>query len=514
MAMNKIIFDDEITIWWQEETIPSATRLYKLYLDGELHGETTKTHYTFSDLFSSRAYQVRLEKYERGVLKGKNEYIFRTQKAKKRMDITKEPYNAVGDGKTLNTAAIQRALDDCTKKDRVYIPAGEFLTGALNVHGDTELYLCENAILRGSTDEKDYLPKIKSRFEGMNMSCYRSLLNMGELDSTGGYNCENVIVRGKGTIFGGGLPLATAIIKKEKAELKEYLAQNAGYVKTCETTDTIPGRARGRLLNMSNCKNVIVSGLTLGYGASWNVHFVYSRDIITYDCKILSDTIYNDDGTVKMESVWNGDGWDPDSSENCVLFDTEFYTYDNAIAIKSGKNPDGNIINRPTKNVFIFDCRGKNDFAIGSEISGGVEGVYVWDCEFLSSWGINLKTTAARGGYIKNVSVTDSKVASVTIRTRVGFNNDGESAGVLTKISDLRFENLQILGVFEVNGGEPKVIPPIFFDGFDGEGNGIKNVLIRNVRLLPLTNGERKGIVGKNVKNVTLENVSMENVSL
>lgn len=512
--MNKIIFQDEITIWWQEEEIPSAIRLYKLYLDEEYHGETNKTHYTFSGLSPLRIYDVCVETYVNGKLKTAEKYVFRTPKAKRSVDITKAPYNAVGDGKTLNTAAIQRALDDCTKKDRVYIPAGEFLTGALNVHSDTELYLCEGATLRGTADEKDYLPKIKSRFEGMNMSCYRSLLNMGELDSAGGYNCENVAIRGKGTIFGGGLPLATAILEAEKVELKEYLAQNAEYVKTCEKKDTIPGRARGRLMNMSNCKNVIVSGLTLGYGASWNVHFVYSRDIVTYDCKILSDTIYNDDGTVKMDRVWNGDGWDPDSSENCVLFDTEFYTFDNAIAIKSGKNPDGNIINRPTKNVFIFDCRGKNDLAIGSEISGGVDGVYVWDCEFLSSWGINLKTTAARGGYIKNVSVTDSKVASVTIRTRIGFNNDGESAGELTKISDLRFENLQILGVFEANGGEPKVIPPIFFDGFDGEENGIKNVLIRNVRLLPLTNGERKSIVGKNVKNVTLENVSMENVSL
>ena len=45
--MQKIIFDDEITIWWQEKGNDTATRLTKLYLDGEYHGETKKTHYTF-----------------------------------------------------------------------------------------------------------------------------------------------------------------------------------------------------------------------------------------------------------------------------------------------------------------------------------------------------------------------------------------------------------------------------------------------------------------------------------
>ena len=505
MAMNKIIFDDEITIWWQEETIPSATRLYKLYLDGELHGETTKTHYTFSDLFSSRAYQVRLEKYQNGVLKDKKEYVFRTQKAKNRMDITKAPYFAVGDGKTDNTKAIQRALDACTGKDCVYIPAGEFLTGALTVGSNTEIYLDDGAFVKGSEKVEDYLPKIKSRFEGMDMECYRSLINVGELDSAGGCTCKNIVLRGKGTIFGGGVPLAHAILETERIALKAYLEENADYVKTCENKNTIPGRARGRLLHICNAENVVLSGLTLGYGASWNVHFIYCKDVVTCGCKIISDTTYNEDGTVKMQGVWNGDGWDPDSSENCTLFNTEFYTFDNAIAIKSGKNPDGNRINRPTKNVYIFDCPGKNDLAIGSEISGGVDGVWVWDCKFLDSWGINLKTTPSRGGYIKNISVKDSHVASVTVRTQLCFNNDGESAGTLTKISNLHFENLQLEGTFKVNGNAPEEIPPLFFDGFDGDGNEIENVVIRNVKISPRAGKDKQSIVGRNVKNVTVE---------
>ena len=125
--------------------------------------------------------------------------------------------------------------------------------------------------------------------------------------------------------------------------MKKFLDNNADYVKTCENENTLPGRVRGRLINMSNCQNVVTSGITMQFGPAWNIHMIYSKDITTCGCKIVS------------KGVWNGDGWDPDSSENCVVFNTEFRTHDDAIAIKSGKNPEGNVINRPTKNVYIFN---------------------------------------------------------------------------------------------------------------------------------------------------------------
>ena len=55
------------------------------------------------------------------------------------------------------------------------------------------------------------------------------------------------------------------------------------------------------------------------------------------------------------EMSWNGDGWDPDSSEICTIFGCTFDTGDDAIAIKSGKNPEGNEINRPCERIRIFD---------------------------------------------------------------------------------------------------------------------------------------------------------------
>ena len=288
-------------------------------------------------------------------------------------------------------------------------------------------------------------------------------------------------------------------MEAEKERLKDFLAANEAYVKTCENSRTIPGRARGRLINISNCRGVILGGIDMGYAPSWNVHFIYSRDVVTYGCSITS------------RGVWNGDGWDPDSSEDCTVFDTEFNTHDNAIAIKSGKNPEGNLIGRPTKNIRIFDCRGHQDIAIGSELSGGVDGVYIWDCHFFESWGINIKTTADRGGYVKNIRAVNSALSSITIRTRINCNNDGESAGYLTKIENLHCENLVLQGVFIPAWSEEKtLIPPISIDGFPDKDVPVENVTVRNVKILPKEDGDMQMFRCRNVRNITMENIDFE----
>lgn len=61
----------------------------------------------------------------------------------------------------------------------MYIPAGIYLTGALRLHSNMELYLDEGAILQGTAEIVDYQPRIPSRFEGTEMRCYSSLLNLG-----------------------------------------------------------------------------------------------------------------------------------------------------------------------------------------------------------------------------------------------------------------------------------------------------------------------------------------------
>ena len=493
--IRKIVFDNEITLWWERRAL-SKGWAYVVSLNGEAQGKTTKTHFELINLQPETEYALFIALVDEAgnTIEKIGEIKIKTLPAKKRLDVTKEPYNAVGNGEALNTAALQRALDDCKADECVYFPKGIYMTGALNVHSDTEIYLDKDAILQGTGNVEDYLPKRKSRFEGVERECYSSLLNLGELDSGGGYNCQNVVVRGGGTVSGGGERLCWGTIEAERERLKKYLDSNADYVKTCENENTVPGRVRGRLINMSNCQNVVMSGITMQYGPAWNIHMIYSKDITTCGCKIIS------------KGVWNGDGWDPDSSENCALFNTEMQTHDDAIAIKSGKNPEGNVINRPTKNVYIFDCHGRNGIAVGSEMSGGVDGVYIWDCNFTDSYnGIKLKTTPQRGGYIRNVHVYDSAFAAIYVLTNVPYNNDGESAPTLPEIENISMENVESLGV-SIRQGVPHVMPPITVSGL-GEEHPIRGVQIKNVRLHKLENGEKPKMEIENVKDLVIENV-------
>lgn len=467
--MNTVVFDNEITLYWDSDFNCQEKPIYQIFLNEKIIAKTLKTHYSICDLSAETSYKIKVI----AIRKEQSEVLFSdniiTTKKKKIIDVSLPPYNAVGDGNIVNTISLQNALDDCTKDSVIYIPKGTFLTGALNVHSNTEIFIEKGAVLKGTANINDYTPKIKSRFEGTEMMCYRSLINMGELDRNGGYNCENVVIRGGGTLYGGGRELADNIINFETEQLKDFLEQNAGYVASCENVNTIPGRTRGRLINMSNCKNIIISNLNLGYGPAWNVHMIYSSDIITYNCKIES------------KGVWNGDGWDPDSSENCTIFGTEFRTHDDGIAIKSGKNPEGNIVNKPTKNIKIFDCFGRRGIAIGSEVSGGIDGVYIWDCEYMDSLGITIKTTTKRGGYVKNIYAWNSIMSAITVITNVNYNNDGESAKTVTELENYNFKNLTLLGEGIGWEGERCFYTPIKIEGFENSENFIKGVTIKNI---------------------------------
>ncbi len=419
-----------------------------------------------------------------------------TGKAKRKLDVTVAPYFAVGDGMTLNTKALQRAMDDCDEDSVVYLPAGIFMTGALRLHSDMEVYLEEGAVLQGTAEPKDYLPRIHSRFEGYEMECYSSLLNMGELDHKAGYNCKNILIHGKGTIASGGRTLAQKVIDSERERLKEYIASLGDEINTYENFDTIPGRVRPRLINMSNCQNIVISGLKLENGASWNVHMIYSDSIVTHDC------------TFRSENVWNGDGWDPDSSTNCTIFGCMFYTGDDSVAIKSGKNPEGNVINRPCAHIRIFDCKCAfgHGITMGSEMSGGIHDVKIWDCDMSQSvYGIEIKGTKKRGGYVREIHVKDSKVSRILFHS-VGYNDDGVAAPVPPIFERCSFENIQISAEYTFKG-ERHTCEAIELTGFDVPGHQIRDIVFKNIFISCEEEDAGKRVILKNCENITLENI-------
>lgn len=484
MEIFYAVTDTTLTLWWDQPEGSPAGAKYRAVLSGGTVRETDRTHCLFDGLKPETEYAVRVEMNGEEI----GQVSARTEKTPKRLTVT--DFGAAGDGKTLNTEALQAALDACGEGEEVFFPRGVYLTGALRLHSNMTVRLEEGAVLQGTENPADYLPKIRSRFEGTEMMCYQSLLNLGEMDHSAGANCRNVRILGGGTIRGGGQQLALNIIEAEKERLKEELAALGDKIKEYENEHTIPGRARGRLINLSNCEHIRISGLTLENGASWNVHMLYSRNIVTDHCVFRS------------EGVWNGDGWDPDSSEDCTLFAAEFHTGDDSVAIKSGKNPEGNEINRPTRNIRVFDCRSEYGLgvAIGSEMSGGVENVKIWDCDLEHSlYGVQIKGTKKRGGYVRNISVRDCRLSRF-LCCAVLYNDDGIGSPVPPVFSDMVCERVHLTG-WARNYWEKDLhaMPGIDLSGFDVPGYEV-----RNIRFTDCTMGEPASVALSRCRNISL----------
>ncbi len=489
--------DSHAVIFFDLRDDADSKTKYDIIMDGKKIQTINKTHVTIDGLSPDTRYNIEI------LMEGQKSIgslVVHTKRTKRRIDISRAPYNAVGDGKTLNTKVIQRALDDCDENSCVYIPEGTYLTGALNMHSNSELYLEKGALLQGTDNPEDYLPKIKSRFEGYEMECYRSLINMGELDHDASYVCENVNILGQGSIMGGGWSLAKKIAKLEAIRLKDYIDSLGDKIKEYEKPETISHRARGRLINISNSRNVWIHGLKLGYGPAWNIHFIYSDNIVTDHCLIES------------KGVWNGDGWDPDSSTNSTIFACEFLTEDDSVAVKSGKNPEGNRINRPTKHIRVFDCvcHFGHGLCIGSEMSGGVEDVRLWDCDMGPTWsGIEIKGTKKRGGYVRNISVRDIIASHVMIHS-VTFNDDGIGAPTPPIFENCSFERMHLLGRFlDNNAGKNDWhdCPSILLCGFNEEGYEVKNISFKDIEMENPAPGV-DSIHMENCSNISFNNIS------
>lgn len=495
--IHSVIFDDQIKIWWDYNSKCRLGYGYKVVFDGTNIFTTDKYNMSFKNLLpeTEHSFRVTLLDDKGFEVDYIGETTVKTLPAKENLDVTKAPYYAVGDGKTVNTKMLQKAIDDCKPNQKVYIPDGLFLTGALNLKSDTELYLTDGATLQGVTDINEYAPKVKCRFEGYSNECYRSLLNAGEYDEKGGYNCRNVVVRG-GKILGGGDELRQNIIAYEAKTILKEQGLDHLVNPPFHYAKELPGRRRGRLFRTTNTQNVLIADCTIGEGPSWNLHFIFSDNVITCGCKVVSHRISN------------GDGWDPDSSTNCTIFDTHFDTGDDCVAIKSGKNLQGYLIGRPSRNIKVFDCTCEDGhgLAIGSEMSGGVEDVTIWNCDMMKAGtGICIKTNSMRGGFIKNVSVYNVKVPRIMVNNYQG-NNDGDPAPCPPILENFTFENCEVAGLLKITGTERiEKVSAIQVDVT--EDNKLKGLTIKNIKTLYNGLSPWQMLEISNVEDVTIENI-------
>ena len=392
-------------------------------------------------------------------------------------------FGAIGDGESLNTRAIQAAIDTCPKNGVVYIPAGTFRCGAIHLKSDMTLHLSEGAKIIGSADPADY-PIMKYRFEGLEEMCYTSLVNAG---IRGREKVENIIISGSGTIDANG-----AELKK-----KEILT---------------PAIKRGRAICICGAKNIFISGITVRQSPAWCLHIIYSKNIEISNIHV--HTKFDENG-VRYPDIINGDGIDIDSCSNIRIHDCEIASQDDCIAIKSGKDAEGRAIGIPTEHIEIYDCLFKHGFgvAVGSEVSGGVNGVYVHDCVFDQTYSAaSIKSPRGRGAVIENVlfrnikqKYTENELHDCEwfrgalyideFYSHIEFDPSKEEpvCDGTPHMRNIRFENVTV----ETTAGNAIYI------------TGLPERHIENVSLKNVTAKGKYGFIANNVNGLHLDNVQV-----
>ena len=303
-------------------------------------------------------------------------------------------FGAKEGGVEKNTAAIRKAIETAAQAGggTVVVPAGKWLTGAIHLDNNINLFLAKEAELLFSQETKDYLPAVFSRHEDTECYKYSSFIYAN--------GKTNIAITGEGILNGQGKPWWDWKESKKNSEQKlQHMGDTDVPVKERMFDGTDGNVLRPAFFQPMNCKNILVEGVTFLYGAFWTITPTYCENVIVRKVKITTDGSYG--------RTPNGDGVDPSSSKNVLIEYCEFDTGDDCIAIKSGRDRDGLRVGIPTENIVVRHCtglKGHGGIVIGSETSGGIRNVYAYDCRFNGTDRIvRIKTARGRGGVIENM---------------------------------------------------------------------------------------------------------------
>lgn len=238
-------------------------------------------------------------------------------------------YGAIGDGKTVNTSAIQKAIDDCYQHGggTIEIPTGNFVTGTLQLFSNMDLHFEAGASLIGSTENKDYSYQKNFGFSGLGAGNKTGILVA--------HNEENISITGFGTIKGNG----TSFMHMDSLQYgmdfdRKYTRQKNDYMNPKYGREDGPALWKGSyeerpgvMVMFSGCKNVAVSGISFEESPNWTMAFLNSEDI-----KVNGITIRNN------MLIPNSDGLDFYDSKNIIISGCNIHAGDDAIAIISSSN--------------------------------------------------------------------------------------------------------------------------------------------------------------------------------
>ena len=379
-------------------------------------------------------------------------------------------YGAVPDGKTLNTKAFADAVSAVTAAGggTLTVPSGAFLTLPFKLTSHMELHLAAGAVIQFPPSLAAYgLPTNPAMAAPGQMADFRK--NTPALIT--GNDLTDISITGQGAIDGGGAPWWV-------------LARSPTGMHTSYGND------RPKLLVLTNCQRILISGVTLRNSPMYHLVPTMCQDILVDGVHIIAPG-----------RAPNTDAIDPMASQNMVIRDCDLDVGDDDVAVKA--------IQGPCCNILIENCRCKHGhgISIGSETYKGIHDVAVRDCTFDGTTnGIRIKSARDRGNDLYGFAFSNISMKNVDTPITINLyymdkpgahNRTPKPVTASTPtLHGVRIENVNVTGANHA-----------------GDITGLPESSVKDVTFSNVTIAANHGMTVTDATGITFKNVDIEATS-